>query len=120
ERLLLLFGGTDPASLTERTLEALAALPFKGEVLVVEGPGRQDRPVTLSSYGLKGEVRRNVAYLPEIMLRADLAISSAGRTVTELMCLGVPTLVLCQNTKELLHSHASPAFGVMNLGLGEL
>ena len=120
ETLLLLFGGTDPASLTERTLEALAAIGFPGQVLVVEGPGRQDRPIELAAYGLAGEVRRNVAFMPEVMLRADLAVSSAGRTVTELMCLGVPTLVLCQNTKELLHSHASPAFGVMNLGLGSL
>jgi spore coat polysaccharide biosynthesis predicted glycosyltransferase SpsG/CMP-N-acetylneuraminic acid synthetase len=120
ETLLVLFGGTDPASLSERTLAALAAIGFAGRVLVVEGPGRQDRPIDLAAYGLAGEVRRNVAFMPEVMLRADLAVSSAGRTVTELMCLGVPTLVLCQNTKELLHSHASPAFGVMNLGLGSL
>jgi len=119
DTILVLFGGTDPASLTERTLAALGAIGYAGRVLVVEGPGRQDRPVDLAAYGLAGEVRRNVAFMPEVMLRADLAISSAGRTVTELMCLGVPTLVLCQNAKELLHSHASPAFGVLNLGLGE-
>lgn len=118
--VLVLFGGTDPSSLTERTLAALGAIGFAGRTLVVEGPGRQDRPVDLAAYGLQGEVRRNVAYMPELMLRADLAVSSAGRTVTELMCLGVPTLVLCQNAKELMHSHASPAFGVMNLGLGSL
>lgn len=120
QTLLVLFGGTDPASLTERTLAALAALGFAGRTLVVEGPGRQNRPLDLAAYGLRGEVRRNVAYMPELMLQADLAVSSAGRTVTELMCLGVPTLVLCQNEKELTHSHASPAFGVMNLGLGRL
>src|SRR5215813_3945066 len=54
------------------------------------------------------------------MSRVDLAISSAGRTVTELMCLGVPTLVLCQNSRELMHTHASMPFGVMNMGLGAL
>ncbi len=120
DTILVLFGGTDPANLTERALEALAAIRYGGRVLVVEGPGRLDRPVDLARYGLAGEVRRSVAFMPEVMLQADLAISSAGRTVTELMCLGVPTLVLCQNAKEVLHSHASPAFGVMNLGLGSL
>lgn len=120
QTILVLFGGTDPSSLTERTLAAIAGIGFTGRVLVVEGPGRHDRPIDLAAYGLSGEVRRGVAFMPEVMLQADLAVSSAGRTVTELMCCGVPTLVLCQNAKELLHSHASPAFGVMNLGLGSL
>jgi spore coat polysaccharide biosynthesis predicted glycosyltransferase SpsG len=54
------------------------------------------------------------------MGKADLAISSAGRTVTELISLGVPVLCLCQNEKELTHTHASARFGVINLGLGFL
>ncbi len=120
EQLLLVFGGTDPSNLTERALAASAAVGFKGEVTVVLGPGRADRPVSLADYGLNGEVLHSVSDMAQLMSRADLAVSSAGRTVMELMTMGVPTLVLCQNRRELLHTHASMPYGVMNLGLGQL
>lgn len=120
ERLLVVFGGTDPGNLTEKALSAIGAIKFDGEVTVVLGPGRVDRPIALEPYGVKGEVLSAVSDMARVMSRVDLAISSAGRTVTELMCLGVPTLVLCQNGRELLHTHASMPFGVMNMGLGAL
>ena len=92
---------------------------FAGEVCVVLGPGA-DRTITLTEFGLRGEVLSDVRYMPGVMARADLALSSAGRTVTELITLGVPVLCLCQNEKELTHTHASARFGVINLGLGRL
>jgi len=58
--------------------------------------------------------------MPGVMRTADVALSSGGRTVTELISLGVPVVCLCQNEKELTHTHASARFGVVNLGLGEL
>jgi spore coat polysaccharide biosynthesis predicted glycosyltransferase SpsG len=119
ERVLVVFGGTDPSRLSERALEALALARFDGEVDLVLGPGLS-RPVTLAAYGLKGRVMRNVRYMPELMRCADLALSSAGRTVTELLVCGVPVLCMCQNEKELTHTHAAARFGVVNLGLGEL
>jgi spore coat polysaccharide biosynthesis predicted glycosyltransferase SpsG len=69
---------------------------------------------------LEGEVLCDVANMAEVMRSADLALTSGGRTVTELMTVGVPTVVMCQNMRELRHTHASSPFGVMNLGLGEL
>jgi spore coat polysaccharide biosynthesis predicted glycosyltransferase SpsG/CMP-N-acetylneuraminic acid synthetase len=120
ENLLVLFGGTDPSNLTEKALSALKGVAFDGHVTLVLGPGRADRPVALADYGLKGEVLRDVGDMAAVMSRADLALSSAGRTVTELMTMGVPALVLCQNRRELLHTHASMPYGVMNLGLGSL
>ncbi|ODR97415.1 hypothetical protein AUC69_12455 [Methyloceanibacter superfactus] len=119
ENVLVVFGGTDPSALTEKALEALAKLGFSGTVTVVLGPG-VSRPISLGAYALKGEICSNVSYMPGIMQRADLAISSAGRTITELASLGIPVLCLCQNDKELTHTHASARFGVVNLGLGAL
>lgn len=119
ETVLVVFGGTDPSCLTERTLEALALAKFGGRVLVVAGPGLQ-RGLDLDAYGLKGEVLRDVGYMPSLMRQADLAVSSAGRTITELISCAVPVLCMCQNDKELTHTHASARFGVINLGLGAL
>lgn len=120
EHILVLFGGSDPANLAEKSLKALSDTGFKGFVTVVQGLGRKDRIVDLKAYKLKGEVLTNVSYMPEIIKRADLALSSAGRTITELMVMGVPTLCVCQNEKELNHTHATRAYGVVNLGLGTL
>lgn len=119
ERVLLVFGGTDPSGLTDKALEALAHASFKGEVVVVAGPGVR-RTLSLAKHGLRGEILTNVKYMPGVMRTADLAISSAGRTVTELISLGVPVLCLCQNERELTHTHAAARFGVVNLGLGAL
>ena len=54
------------------------------------------------------------------MNQVGLAISSAGRTITELLTLGVPVVCIAQNDKELTHTHASVEYGVLNLGLGSL
>ena len=118
--ILLLFGGTDPSDLTLKALSALQFIKFSGHVTVIQGLGRKDRIIDLGAYGLTGEVLTNVQYLPSYMLQSDLAISSAGRTITELISLGIPTLCLCQNDKEILHTHASQQYGIVNLGLGKL
>ena len=119
-RVLVTFGGTDPGNLTERSLDALAHLGFDGDVTVVLGPGFGHPEPDLAAHGLKGRVLRDVSNMAEVMRAADIALTSGGRTVTELMTVGVPTVVLCQNTRELRHTHASSPFGVMNLGMGEL
>lgn len=120
ERVLVLFGGTDPSGLTAKALEALAGMGFKGHVDVVRGMGHSHPLPPLESLGLTGTVHENVQYMPGLMKKADIALSSAGRTVTELLSLGVPTVVLCQNAKELTHTHANSAHGALNLGLGSL
>lgn len=117
--ILLVFGGTDPSRLTEKALKALSCTNYRGKCSVIIGPGFK-RAISLEAYGLTGELHSSVRYMPGVMQKADLAISSAGRTVTELASLGVPVLCLCQNAKELTHTHASAQYGVITLGLGEL
>ena len=117
--VLILFGGTDPACLTEKTLGALASTAYSGFCTVVVGPGVK-REISLEPYGLQGKVYSNVKFMPGLIREADLAVSSAGRTIAELISLGVPVLCMCQNNKELTHTHASARYGVVNIGLGEL
>ena len=119
ETILIAFGGTDPSNLTLKALDALKLLKFGGEVILILGPGYAHGDIDLGTYELRGSVLRDVADMAAVMQRADLAITSAGRTVTELMHVGVPTVALCQNLRELRHTHASSPYGVMNLGLGK-
>jgi spore coat polysaccharide biosynthesis predicted glycosyltransferase SpsG len=116
--VLLLFGGTDPNDLTRRCLRWLLALPGDWRITVVSGLG----------YPHSGELERIAAAAPRpvevvvdtrivsrYMARADLAITSAGRTVYELASLGVPMLVIPQNDRECQHGFALDSPGVIAL-----
>lgn len=116
--VMVTFGGTDPSNLTNLTLEALSRMESKPHVEVVLGPGYAGPPPDLAAAGLSGTVHRAVPNMALLMREADLAITSGGRTVAEFLSLGVPTVVLCQNAKELTHTHAHAANGAINLGLG--
>lgn len=118
-RILVTFGGADPRGLTTKALSAIAETEFDGEVTVVLGPGYRHGEIDLAEYRLRGTVLRAVTDLAVVMRDCDVALTSAGRTVTELMTQGIPTIALCQNMRELMHTHASSPFGVTNLGLGE-
>jgi len=124
ERLLVTFGGTDPNNLTCRVLEQLAGVigELGLEVDVVVGPGYahgdQLEQTLNKHHRLALRLIDTTCRISEFMQSADLAITSGGRTVYELAALHVPTIVLCQNSRELTHSFASADHGIANLGLG--
>lgn len=101
-RLLVTFGGSDPAGFTAR-LKALTDREWGWDTVVVPPPSGG------SSADMAG-----------LLVWADLVVCSGGRTVWEAMACGTPALVLCQNPREMTHSHLSPRYGVLNLGLGKL
>ena len=96
-RVLVFFGGVDPANLTCRTLEALMdpALAHLAVdvVLGLQSPHRQSveemvasRPLT-TLHGL-------LPSLAGLISRADLAIGAGGATTWERACLKLPSLVV--------------------------
>lgn len=116
DHILIAFGGTDPQNLTHKAVVALERCSYDGTTTVVLGPGYEHETPAANQSSVT--IVRTVDNMAQLMQSADLAITSAGRTVTELMTLGVPLLVLCQNNRELRHTHASSPHGVINLGLG--
>jgi UDP-2,4-diacetamido-2,4,6-trideoxy-beta-L-altropyranose hydrolase len=119
--ILIACGGTDPSNLTGKAIRALEFVDFNKEVSVILGPGNMHFDNIQKILGnIKGKVNllHNVDNMAEVMINSDLAITSAGRTVTELMVAGVPTIAMCQNPREMRHNHASSTYGVINLGLG--
>lgn len=118
--ILVLFGGTDPSGLAVRALNSLARIGFSGSVTVARGLGAtpldSDQVDANPPYRLT--VLENVPHMPTLMSRADLAFTSAGRTVVELLARGTPAICLAQNEKELTHNHATDENGIVHLGLG--
>lgn len=121
--ILVVFGGSDPAGLTEKLFfvaqklsESHSELNFK----FILGPANT---FDYSSYNDKSinkiEILKDVKNISEYMRQADIAITSQGRTVYELAYMGVPSIVLAQNEREQLHKFAQMSNGFLNLGLGK-
>lgn len=118
KKVLITFGGTDPNNLTEKVLLAITdfCLEKNIEVTVVLGLGAQD--VRCEIIASNVEIIRNTASMAAHMAQADIAFSSAGRTIYELAAVQLPSIILCQNDREQSHFFASDEFGFVNLGLG--
>ena len=122
-RVLITFGGTDPSGLTLRVLDAVADAR-NTPITVVAGLGLspfEDLERRCDHWRNRGadiELLRDVPLMSDVMARADLAFSSAGRTLYELAHMAVPTVVLAQNALELEHRFASAENGFLFLGLG--
>lgn len=111
-RVVLSFGGTDPANLTSASLSALHRIETPLDITVIVGPGHpEERELPLRSHH---EVRvvRHPALLSAYVEGADLAITSCGRTLYELMACQIPTVGLPQNTHEQHHAALSFDCGV--------
>ncbi len=120
--VLITFGGTDAPDLTRRIVELIFPIAkARGISLsIVTGPGyahakKLQRRVDLMRSDLI-EVANGTKRISEYMSRADLAFSSAGRTVFELATMRVPAIILAANEREVTHTFASPENGLAYLG----
>ncbi|MDB4346482.1 UDP-2,4-diacetamido-2,4,6-trideoxy-beta-L-altropyranose hydrolase [bacterium] len=117
-RVLVFFGGVDPANLTGRALEALLD-PALADLAVDVVLGRQShynqvvdelvarRPLTKQHLPLPS--------LVGLIARADLAIGACGATTWERACLGLPSLVVATSANQLSFAQALDQAGHLRL-----
>ena len=121
-RILLTFGGVDEGNLSARCLAIIAKYCKEKKIVidVVTGPGYiyEDRLTSLMDVhaDLSINLAKGTKRISDYMNKADVAITSGGRTVLELSSLHVPTIVICQNDREMTHDFASLSNGIINLG----
>ncbi len=96
-RVLVFFGGSDPANMTSLALGVLSAPEFsRWECDVVVGanhPNRKAIEEQASGRPLT-TVHGPREHLADFMMQADLAIGAVGTTTWERMCLGLPTVAI--------------------------
>jgi UDP-2,4-diacetamido-2,4,6-trideoxy-beta-L-altropyranose hydrolase len=94
-RVLVTFGGSDVADVTERVLHAIAGLPDL-EVTAVIGAANQRAARLTGLFAAHPGVQivQNVQDLIPFMASTDVAIAGVGITLWELAKLGVPTLAV--------------------------
>lgn len=119
--VMVIFGGADPANLTGRLYDICKVLHEKHKELefhFITGFAyeHKDEVVTDEAYNIF--VHHDVKRVSDYMSKADLAVTSQGRTIYELASMGVPAIVMAQNEREAEHVFAGIKNGFINLGLG--
>lgn len=118
ERVLLTFGGTDPSGLTAKVLDSVQAWCEANGIAVDIVTGLGFDATDSLTMGPNVTLHKDVRAISTLMNEADIAFTSAGRTLFELASLGTPAIVLAQNERELTHTFASEENGFVHLGLG--
>lgn len=118
KKVLLFFGGADPSSCTKKVLDSvyLYCVTNKMKVSVVLGTGNDFSDD--ESYP-QADFCRNVKDMSKYLKGVDIAFTSAGRSAFEVYSMCIPSIVLCQNEKEMTHPFARFENGFFNLGLAE-
>jgi spore coat polysaccharide biosynthesis protein SpsF len=113
--LLVTMGGSDPAGITLKAVEALDTLDEVFDAIVLLGAAfRLDSELDdiVSRARRRFDIRRNIADVPGLMAEADLAIASFGVTAYELAAMGVPAIHLC-----LTPDHCESASAFVDAGM---
>jgi UDP-2,4-diacetamido-2,4,6-trideoxy-beta-L-altropyranose hydrolase len=120
ERVLVLAGGSDPHGVSEVLTQAVlrAGIVAPDELHVIIGGAdaqANERAARVEALGARAYV--SVANVAEHMVGADLALSAAGSTTWELMCLGVPSLLVftAANQRDVAAA-AAASRGALDLG----
>lgn len=121
-KVLIMFGGTDPANLNKTLYEIILKIIDKYKNIKFEfitGLGYKNK-----ENGVVTREEKNIFVYPDVprvtkyMREADLAITSQGRTIFELAAMRIPAIVLSQNEREQTHFFAQMENGFLNLGVG--
>ena len=119
-RILVNFGGTDEANITDLALDAIALLARPGiAVDVVIGSTTPHRAATEARIAaLPGaQLHVQTSRMAELIASADLAIGACGSSTWERCCLGLPTLALVLADNQRQGAAALHAAGIIvNLG----
>jgi spore coat polysaccharide biosynthesis predicted glycosyltransferase SpsG len=106
ERVLLIFGGTDPSNLTCRAVKLLLTSGLQCRVTACVGGlfSHLDELDRLRDWAMSRahtlEVVRDSAAVSELMTAHDFVVTSPGNALFEAFSLGVPALAFCQNPSQ--------------------
>lgn len=119
--VLVTFGVNDSNNLTEKVIDSILSTNYEGRINVILGVGYRGLEEIISKYESNQAVQiyQNVSNISEFVIQADVIFSSSNRSVYDICSLGVPTICLCQDERELTHVFANPNNGFINMGLGE-
>ncbi|MDO5848213.1 MAG: glycosyltransferase [Methanobrevibacter sp.] len=120
-RVLIMFLGNDPHNLTEKAMQAILSSGYSGSVDVLLGVGYPNKKEFEEKYEIFNNVAiyEDVRSMSELIHKADIVITSAGRAMYEICHIGVPCIVICEDNRQLTNSFANDKNGFINMGLAD-
>jgi spore coat polysaccharide biosynthesis predicted glycosyltransferase SpsG len=103
-KILITQGGSDTYGVVPKIMDELNKLPMELECDVLIGSAFKHHKELTSSIrksDLKINIMENIRGTWDLFYNGDMAISGGGMTLFELLCVGVPCIVLTQEHKEL-------------------
>lgn len=119
KNILITFGGSDPNNFTYKVLNSIYETCEKKKIKINIVTGLAYKNLNTLKKFNKVNLFKQVPNLADIVKQADIVFTSAGRTTFELASIGIPSIVLCQNSREKSHFFASEGKGFINLGLNK-
>jgi CMP-N-acetylneuraminic acid synthetase/spore coat polysaccharide biosynthesis predicted glycosyltransferase SpsG len=117
KNVLLTFGGVDENNLTMRTLKLLTKI-YHNKITITVGLGYQylsELKAMVLNYDNDIEIMQNIKNMAQQMRQSDVAITSKGRTIYELVALQVPSITIAQNEREMTHLFSDNVEGIISL-----
>ncbi len=111
ERILIMFGGSDPLNITSAALDELLGLPENYFIDVILGAGfnfNDEIHHVLAKHATKSanvQIYKNIKNIAEMMLAADLVMASPGLSLFEALSLFTPAIALHQNAVQAQAYH---------------
>lgn len=119
KNVFIAFGGADPQNYSDRLLSMISKDKYKNyKFTVVLGRAKKNVEELLKYNSYSNiEVLYDIANMPELMTKCDIAITSRGRTGYELAMLGIPSIAMAQNKREEKHGFVCDENGFDYIGL---
>ena len=118
EKVFVCFGGADPLDYSTQTLRILQKEKYRDcSFMIVLGRAKGNVEDLLCQSGGNIEILYDAKNIPELMSHCDIAITSRGRTGYELALLGIPTIAMAQNEREMKHGFVCNENGFTYLGM---
>jgi spore coat polysaccharide biosynthesis predicted glycosyltransferase SpsG/CMP-2-keto-3-deoxyoctulosonic acid synthetase len=123
--LLLTFGGTDQNNLTQSILNSILALckEYQVYIFVVVGGGYPHKEKLVKF--IESQDYKNIDFtyatgiISKYMEKAEIAISSNGRTVYELAHMHIPSIIISHHERESTHRFSVEENGFIHVGVYE-
>ena len=94
---------------------------YDGRIDVVLGLDYENVEGIVSKYESNPliQIYRNVSNFSEFIFKADLIFTSPNKSMYEICSIGVPTICLCKDDRDVSHVFANNNNGFINMGRGE-
>lgn len=119
EEVFVSFGGADPQNYSDRLLAFASKEEYQNYHFTVVLGRAKLNVETLLEYNKYDNITVlfDVKNMPELMSKADIAVTSRGRTGYELAILGIPSIAMAQNQREEKHGFVCNENGFTYIGL---